>query len=376
MDRIPIANMDHPPLVSSSQNGTSHTVTSPRQADATLGMTQIEVNKITRPFRTKNTARSVRQLSVGLVCYFGSWLAMLLCLKVSYLLTLALAVPTAGFLMHLFMIQHDCGHGSYFKSARARNIVGFWLGVLTLTPYRYWARTHQEHHDNSGNLSCRTFGEINTITVKEFGERLWFGRLKYRLYRNPALLLTIGPAIHFLIKHRYPWDIPKEWKKEWRSVWLTNLALVAMALVATYTIGLTDFLLVQLPVSLVASTMGVYLFYVQHQYDEAYWRWRTDYNSVDAALLGSSVLELPAWLTWLTANIGLHNVHHADSLVPNYQLPMCMEADPVFKKAKRFRLGGTWRLFSLTLWDEDRRRLIGFKELKQLDSGLVRQPVS
>ena len=316
------------------------------------------------PYWGADTRRSVGQLITSAVPFFALWYAMLRSLEVGYWLTLLLTLPTAGFLMRLFMIQHDCGHGSFFKTRAARDVVGFCIGVLTLVPYQYWRKTHAYHHAHSGNLDFRGFGDILTMTVREYEARSPLGRLKYRMYRYPLVLFFIGPAFHFLIKHRFPWDIPRDWSEAWRSVWRTNFALVVILALMSLTIGLERFLLVQLPLTLVACSMGVWLFYVQHQYEETYWHRQKEWDFFDAALQGSSYLVLPRPLQWLTANIGLHHVHHLSSRIPNYRLEEAMEAHPELQRVTRVTLVESIRLATLSLWDEEATRLIRFRDLR------------
>lgn len=325
--------------------------------------------EIVAPFRGADTRRSVIQLTVTVAGFAGLWVAMYFSLRVHYGLTLLLSLPAAGFLMRLFMIQHDCGHGSYFRSRRARDTVGFCIGVLTLIPYQYWRRTHAYHHAHSGDLDLRGFGDIDTLTVREYLALPRRRRLAYRLYRNPLLLLTVGPAFHFLVKHRYPWDVPKDWKQAWASVWWTNLCLVGVVALAWTTIGIRDFLLVQGPVTLLTCSLGVYLFYVQHQFEDTYWHQHEEWDYFDAAVLGSSHLVLPRPLQWITASIGIHHVHHLNAMIPNYRLEECLEASPELQRATKITLRDSFRLLGLALWDEDRRRLIGFRELGAVARG-------
>ena len=314
------------------------------------------------PFRGADDRRSWRQLAGSAALFALSWTAALLAFEVHPALTVALALPTAGLLMRLFMIQHDCGHGSYFSSRRARDTVGFVIGVLTLTPYRYWKRTHAHHHAHSGDLDFRGFGDIDTKTVREYRALSRWGRLRYRVYRHPLVLLGIGPAFHFLVKHRYPWDLPREWRKEWAGVWWTNLALVALAGGMIALVGLERFLWVQLPVTLFSCSIGVWLFYVQHQFEDTYWHRHEEWDFYEAALLGSSHLALPRPLQWLTAHIGLHHVHHLNSAIPNYNLEPCLRANPELQVARRITLRDGWRLLWLNLWDEESCQLVRFRD--------------
>jgi omega-6 fatty acid desaturase (delta-12 desaturase) len=318
---------------------------------------------VVAPFRGAVRRRSVLQLTVTAVCFLSLWAAMYLSLSVHYGLTLLLALPTGGFLMRLFMIQHDCGHGSYFESRRARDIVGFCIGVLTLTPYQYWRRTHAYHHAHSGDLDLRGFGDIDTMTVREYRSQSFWRRLGYRVYRNPIVLLGIGPAFHVLIKHRFPWDVPRSWKQAWASVWWTNLSIALIWVAMAFTIGLRDFLLVQAPITLLTCALGVWLFYVQHQFEDTYWHNHDDWNYFDAALHGSSHLVLPKWMQWLTASIGLHHVHHLNPQIPNYRLQDCLDSSPDLQRATRVTVVDGWRLLRLALWDEDQKKLVGFRGL-------------
>ena len=289
-------------------------------------------------------------------------------LGIHYGLTLLLALPTSGLLMRLFMIQHDCGHGSFFGSRRARDIVGFCIGVLTLTPYQYWRRTHAYHHAHSGDLDFRGFGDIDTLTVREYQALSRRKRFGYRLYRHPLLLLGIGPLFHFVVKHRYPWDIPRKWKAAWASVWWTNLALLALVSVTAVTLGLREFLLIQLPITALTCSFGVLLFYVQHQFEDTYWDDHEEWDYFEASLLGSSHLVLPKPLQWITASIGIHHVHHLNALIPNYRLQEALETVPELQQATTIGPREAWRLLRLALWDEDRRRLVRFGEVRQVAS--------
>ena len=275
-------------------------------------------------------------------------------------LALLLAFPAAGLLSRLFIIQHDCGHGSFFKSTRANDMLGGVLGVLTLTPYRYWKQTHALHHATSGNLDRRGYGDINTLTVAEFESLSAWKQWKYRVYRSFPLLFVIGPSFQFAVYHRFPGIIPADWKAERLSILLTDLALVSILAAASYTVGLVPFLLVQLPVSLITATAGVWFFYVQHQFEDTYWRHDGDWELSQASLIGSSYFELPRVLQWLTGNIGFHHIHHLNSRIPNYALPRAMKENPIFQDVTRVTLWKSLRCFSLALWDEARGKMVPF----------------
>ena len=321
--------------------------------------------EVTTPFRGPIIRRSVLQLTTTLGGFLLLWTAMFLALEISYFLSLALAVPTGLFVVRLFMIQHDCGHGSYFRSRRLADWTGFFLGVITLTPYKYWAQTHNYHHSHSGDLGFRGVGDISTLTVREYEALSRRKRLLYRLYRNPAVLLFIGPLFHFIIKHRYPWDIPSKWRHAWRSVWLTNLCLLAIVFLMGETMGYGRFFMLQFPVTAVACCAGVWLFYVQHQFEHTYWQCHENWDYFKASLKGSSHLVLPRLLQWLTASIGIHHVHHLSSQIPNYRLEECMLSNSALQEAEKITLLGSLRLLGLSLWDEEREELISFRRRRQ-----------
>jgi omega-6 fatty acid desaturase (delta-12 desaturase) len=299
-------------------------------------------------------------LTLSALLFTGAWTLMYLSLRVSYWLTLLLAVPTAFFLIRLFIIQHDCGHGSFFSSARIADIVGSVLGVFTLTPYHYWRKTHALHHATSGNLEHRGFGDIDTLTVDEYLALTRWGRFKYRLYRHPVVLFGVGAVIHFFIRHRLPTIVPRDWTRERRSILWTDVGLLAVIVLAGTLIGFRNVLLIQLPVALITTVIGVWLFYVQHQFEPTYWehddRWVYD----AAALQGSSYYRLPKVLQWATGNIGLHHIHHLHPRIPNYRLQRVLDEHAELRDVPTLTLLESFRCVRLTLWDEQKRRLVPF----------------
>jgi omega-6 fatty acid desaturase (delta-12 desaturase) len=308
--------------------------------------------------------RSVRQLVVTSAFFAALWLGMWFSLGYAYWLTLLLAVPAACFVVRFFMIQHDCGHGSFFRSRRANDVTGNLLGVLTLTPYIYWRGMHAEHHATSGNLDRRGVGDVTTLTVREYFALSWWGKFVYRLYRHPIVLFGVGPFYVFFLKHRLPLDLPLSKIKMWLSVLATNVLLAGLLVGLAFLIGPINMLKMQLPIMLVASAIGVWLFYVQHQYEGVYWRRDSEWDAENAALHGSSYYHLPKVLQWLTANIGLHHVHHLCSRVPNYRLQECLDRVPELQSAKRLTLGDSLRCVTLSLWDEAAQKMIRFRDLK------------
>jgi omega-6 fatty acid desaturase (delta-12 desaturase) len=311
-------------------------------------------------YKGADFSRSVRQLALSALLFAGSWTLMYLSLSVSYWLTLLLAVPTAFFLIRLFIIQHDCGHGSFFASSRAADIVGSILGVFTLTPYHYWRKTHALHHATSGNLEHRGFGDIDTLTVDEYMALSRWGRFKYRLYRHPVVLFGVGAIIHFFIRHRLPTIVPRDWTRERRSILWTDVGLAAVIVLIGSLLGFRQLLMVHLPVALVTTIIGVWLFYVQHQFEPTYWehddRWQYD----EAALQGSSYYRLPKLLQWATGNIGLHHIHHLHPRIPNYRLQRVLDEHEELRDVPTLTLLESFRCVRLTLWDERARRLVPF----------------
>lgn len=312
------------------------------------------------PYREPDPLRSAWQLANSTALLALTCVAMYVSLDVSYALTLALAVPASFFLVRLFIIQHDCGHGAFFKSARAANVTGALLGVLTLTPYHYWRRAHAIHHATSGNLDHRGWGDITTLTVAEYERLDAWGRLKYRVYRHPLALFLVGPALHFLVMHRLPVIAPRDWARERRGILWTNAGLAALVTAGSLAIGWQAFLAIWLPVVLVAASIGVWLFYVQHQFEPTYWEHDPQWVFENAALHGSSYYVLPPLLQWLTGNIGLHQVHHLNARIPNYRLAQVLSAFPELGQVTRITLRDSLRCVSLTLWDERERRLVRF----------------
>lgn len=288
---------------------------------------------------------------------------MLFCLNHGHWLGLLLAVPAAGFLVRLFMIQHDCGHGSFFRSRTANHMVGRMIGVLTMTPFGYWRRTHAIHHATSGNLDRRGTGDVGTLTVAEYLGRPCWRRLAYRLSRNPVILLALAPSYLFLLKYRLPVGLLRSGKEVWISTMSTNLALIAAIAGLSALVGIKSFLLIQVPITLLASSIGVWLFYVQHQFEHTYWECEGDWSFHAGALQGSSHYDLPAPLRWFTANIGVHHIHHLASRIPSYRLSEVLADHPHLARLGRLTLRQSFGCFRLALWDERQRRLVAFREV-------------
>jgi acyl-lipid omega-6 desaturase (Delta-12 desaturase) len=316
-------------------------------------------------YRTPDQARSIVEIAITIVPLVLLWLLMWFALELNYGLSLLLAVPTAGFLVRLFMIQHDCGHGAFFRRRALNDWLGRVIGVLTLTPYDYWRHTHALHHANSGNLNRRGFGDVDTLTVREYLALSPLGRWRYRAYRHPAVLFGFAPAFLFLLQQRLPIGLMRAGWRPWLSTMATNLAIAALAALVISAVGVGPFLLVHLPIMLLGATVGVWLFYVQHQFEHTYWRSERDWNLHEAALRGSSHYELPNILRWFTANIGVHHVHHLCSRIPFYRLPATLREFPELASIGRLTLSQSLACVRLVLWDEQRRTLISFRECRR-----------
>ncbi|MBL1430528.1 MAG: fatty acid desaturase [Robiginitomaculum sp.] len=307
-------------------------------------------------------ARSIWEIVISLVPFLAFWTASWAALSVSYWLTLALIIPTAGFMVRLFLIQHDCGHGAFFKKRVLNDWVGRVLGVFSLTPYYVWRRSHALHHAGSGNLEKRGMGDIDTLTLAEYKKLSPAARFGYRLYRHPLVLFGIGPAYNFWIRQRLPLGFMGSGWRYWLSAMGTNLAILVVAGTVIYFVGFKAFLLVHLPVTIIATSAGVWLFYVQHQFENTSWRHDKEWDLQEAALKGSSYYDLPPILSWFTANIGIHHVHHLNARIPYYRLPQVLRDHPELTNIRRINLKESLKCVNLGLWDEDGQKMISFAE--------------
>jgi omega-6 fatty acid desaturase (delta-12 desaturase) len=320
--------------------------------------------RVLGPYRQPSHARSVLEIAITFGPFAGLWtLAWAAYYLGCWWLSLLLAVPAAGFLVRLFMIQHDCGHGAFFRDRLANDLVGRVIGVLTLTPYDYWRRTHAAHHASSGNLDRRGLGDVDTLTVREYLSRSFWGRLHYRFYRHPLVMFGFGPAYLFVLRQRLPVGLFRGGREPWLSTMATNFAIAVVVALLMRLIGIGPFLLIHLPIALIAGSIGVWLFYVQHQFDPTFWARDTEWSFQEAALYGSSYYELPGILRWFTANIGMHHVHHLCSRIPYYRLPRALRDHPELRSISRLTILQSIRCVRLVLWDEGRRRLISFREM-------------
>lgn len=319
--------------------------------------------KILSAYREPDTWRSSFELAVTLGPFVLLWALAWWSLGISYWLTLAISAVNAGFLLRLFAIQHDCGHGSFYRNKTVGDWLGRVIGVLTLTPYSVWRRAHAIHHGASGNLARRGLGDVNTLTVEEYRARPPFRRLMYRLYRNPLVLFGLGPCYMFFLEYRLPLGLTSQ-AKYWVSAMGTNVTIAA-ALALIYLIGgLMPILLIFVPTTLLAATAGVWLFYVQHQFETTHWASDDDWQLHDAALRGSSHYVLPLPLQWLTANIGIHHVHHLYSRIPFYRLPDVLRDHADLANTNRLTIRESLSSARLHLWDEKTERLLSFSQAR------------
>jgi acyl-lipid omega-6 desaturase (Delta-12 desaturase) len=317
-------------------------------------------------YRTADDRRALFELLVSALPFAGLWSLMAFAIEHDLFWLYALLVlPTAGFLIRLFLIQHDCGHGSFFSRKTTNDWVGRVLGVFTITPYDHWRRGHALHHATAGNLTRRGVGDVDTLTITEYEARSPLGRLRYWAYRHPIVLFCIGPAYLFVFQNRWPAGASSAGWEPWLSTMITNLAILVLATGVVAVVGLQTFLWVEIPTLMLAATAGVWLFYVQHQFENTFWAESAEWDVHDAALRGSSHYDLPQVLRWFSANIGIHHVHHLSSRIPCYRLPSVLKDFPALRNVGRLTLWQSLECVPLTLWDDERDRLVSFKELRR-----------
>jgi acyl-lipid omega-6 desaturase (Delta-12 desaturase) len=339
---------------------------------------QINWKELIAPYRQPSLARSLWQLANTLIPFLALYALMYYTLTFSFWLTLALAPLTAAFLVRLFIIFHDCCHGSFFKSRRLNDLVGVVCGILCITPYDEWRHSHALHHATSGNLDKRAANQtypvrlrkyiqdgygILTVTIPEYEQFSRKEKWGYRLYRNPFFLLLLVPPLQFMVFQRYL--AVKRGKKERRSVLVTNLAWLAIILVMGFTVGFGPFFLITLLTISLAAIAGVWLFYVQHIYEDVYWKFQNEWDYETSALAGSSFYKLPRILQWFSGNIGFHHVHHLNPRIPNYYLEKCHNSHPAFQNVITLNLRQSVKSMTLTLWDIEQQKMVGFNKLPQ-----------
>jgi omega-6 fatty acid desaturase (delta-12 desaturase) len=316
-------------------------------------------------FKGAQPARAVVQLLVTGAAFLALCVLMLLAVEHAYWLTALATLPAAGLMVRLFIMQHDCGHGSFLGSRAANDLVGRLISLVTLTPYGYWRQSHARHHATSGNLDRRGIGDVTTLTVKEYRALPFGARARYRLYRNPLALLLIGAPVHFMLLQRLPPRLLRASRDAWLSVLSLNAAIAVLYGLLAAAVGIQALLLAYLPMIVIASWIGGWMFYVQHQFEDANWTRDGDWDFQRAALRGSSYLVLPRLLRWFSGSIGLHHVHHLNSMIPNYRLQECLEGSTELQSMSRLTIAESLKSARLALWDEERRKLVGFHDARR-----------
>lgn len=321
--------------------------------------------KVIKQYQNPVTKISVWQTVNSFAGLILGWILMYYSMRVGYWLTLLLAIPTAGFVVRIFIIQHDCGHGSFFKSRKANDTIGALCSIFTWTPYRFWRKSHAIHHATHAELEERGTGDIWTLTVDEYFQLPLLKRFIYRVFRNPFFLFFIAPTINFVIIQRF--NYKQNWKKgENRSVWWTNLALLGLFFAGSVAIGLGNWIAIQLPVIAIAASVGTWLFYVQHQFEDTYWEHTKEWNYTLAAMHGSSYYKLPKVLQWFTGNIGFHHIHHLSPRIPNYKLEQVHNENEMMQQVVELTLWSSFKTVTLALWDEKQNQLISFRQAWQM----------
>jgi len=324
------------------------------------------------PYRKSDHKKAIWQLVNTLLPYGMLWVAIVFLLQqdLSFWIVLPFIVLAGFFLVRIFIIFHDCCHGSFFTSNKANKFWGYFTGILTLTPFYQWRRDHSLHHATAGNLDQRGSGDVWTMTVNEYISASPLKRLGYRLYRNPLVLLGLGPVYSFILSQRFSGK--NSGKRERFSIWFTNGALLAVLIVAGLIIGFKNYLLIQISIMAFGGMLGVWLFYIQHQFDGVYWARQDHWDSLKASLQGSSYYHLPKILQWFTGNIGIHHIHHVEPRIPNYHLQQCYNEMPVFQNVKALTITESLRSLWMNLWDEKNQKLVSFRSLKRLQHEAIR----
>ena len=322
-----------------------------------------EWKELVAEYQKPDVGRATWQIINTLLPVAGIWVCLYFLKSISLLLCIPLAMLAGLFLVRVFIIFHDCGHGSFFKSKRANNILGFITGLLTFTSYHHWKWEHAMHHATNGDLDRRGIGDIWTLTVREYLTSSRMTRFNYRLVRNPFILFVFAPLFLFLVLERFPAKKCKP--RERRSIHIMNITLLVWCTVMSLVFGIVPFLIIQICMMAVAGTCGIWLFYVQHQFEDTYWAQGEDWDFTTAAMEGSSYYKLPRIMQWFSGNIGFHHIHHLNAMIPNYNLERCHKSDPYFQFAPELNLLSSLKSLKYRLWDEDNNKMIGFGELKR-----------
>ena len=318
--------------------------------------------KIVAKYQIPSLKKSIWQIINSMGPYVAIWILLYFTVEKSWALTLGLAALAGLFLVRVFIIFHDCGHGSFFISKTANQTIGFIAGLMTLTPFRHWRWQHAVHHSSSGNLDERGVGDVWTMTVKEYKAAGFWLRLQYRLARNPVILFLLTPLGLFLVYQRFAYKFAK--RRDRYDVYIMNVCIMVYFVAMISIFGFWNFAFIQLTITGVSGAAGVWLFYVQHQFEDTYWRSGKEWDYTDSAMKGSSFYRLPALLNWFSGNIGYHHIHHLSSRIPNYNLRACHESEPFFQQVPELTLRTSLRSIKLRLWDEDKGKLVGYEALR------------
>lgn len=317
-------------------------------------------------FKGADTKRSIQQLSLTAALFIGTLVLIGIGLHFKFWPAFLLSPIAAGLLVRMFIFQHDCGHGSYFKTRRANDHVGRIISIFTLTPYAYWKRAHAIHHATSGNLERRGVGDIETLTVAEYNALSRFGQWRYRLYRNPLILLVIGAPFLFVFIQRSPLGQAIKGRDVWLSVMGLNLTLILAVWALGSLIGFGLLAMIYVPVIIIGAWIGGWMFFIQHQFEGTYWQHNKEWDFHSAAVLGSSYYVLPKFFQWFSGNIGLHHIHHLCGKIPNYRLQECLDGSELLQNINRLTFIESLKTVRLALWDEAQKKLVSFRQLKML----------
>jgi omega-6 fatty acid desaturase (delta-12 desaturase) len=323
-----------------------------------------QLRKGVAPYEKSNTKSSVKQLLNTLPPFFLFWVAAYMSLSVSYWLTLFFAILASGFVIRIFIVFHDCCHQSFFKSRKANEILGTITGILTMFPYHQWKHSHAIHHSASSNLDKRGIGDMWLLTIDEYMASSRWKRIAYRAYRNPLVMFGIGPIATFVVSYRF--NVKGAKRSERINTWVTNISILALYSLLCWAIGWQNFILIQAPIFWISGALGIWLFYVQHQFEDSYFEHEEDWSYVKAAVEGSSYYKLPKVLQWITGNIGFHHVHHLSPRVPNYNLEQAHNAVPPLQHATTVTLAASLKAINFRLWDEENKKFVSFKHIKHL----------
>ena len=324
--------------------------------------------EIVKKYQEPDNKKAVIQLLTSFLPYLGLWVLMYFSLQWSIFITIGLGIINAFFLVRIFIIQHDCGHQSFMKSKKLNNFVGYVCSIFSGLPYKYWARVHNFHHAHSGVLETIDIGDIPTLTVNEFRKLSKWGKLKYKTWRNPFVTFVIAPTYYIGLSNRLPIFKFNNWRKEIWNQFKNNILIVGVYVLLAYLIGWKQFLFVQLFLVFVFGIIAFWFFYIQHQHEHSYKQWKDNWNYVVSAIRGSSYYKLPKVFQWMTGNIGIHHIHHLSSLIPNYNLEKCMRENSILNKhVTVVTFWESLKLMSNKLWDEEKQKMISFKEYYQME---------